>query len=89
MWVRRPRSFRGPWLKPAATDSGVAGLGRFSSGCSHLLLMHESFTRNNMRVVKICFVSDHQLAEVGSGTAVMVCCVVISAAAIFPGGLFF
>ena len=45
MWAGRPRSFRGPWLKPAATDSGVAGLGRFTSGCSHLLLMHESFTR--------------------------------------------
>jgi len=40
-------------------------------------------------VVKISFVSDHQLAEVGSGTAVMVCCLVISAAAIFSGGLFF
>ena len=89
MWAGRPRSFRGPWLKPAATDSGVAGLGRFTSACSHLLLMHESFTRHNMRVVKICFVSDRQLAEVGNGTAVMICCVVISAAASFPGGLFF
>ena len=89
MWAGRPRSFRGPWLKPAATDSGAAGLGRFTSGCSHLLLMHESFTRRNMRVVKICFVSDRQLAEVGNGTAVMICCVVISAAASFPGGLFF
>ena len=89
MWAGRPGSFRGQWLKPAATDSGAAGLDRFTSRCSHLLLMHESFTRHNMRVVKICFVSDHQLAEVGSGTAVMVCCVVISAAAIFPGGLFF
>jgi hypothetical protein len=89
MWAGRPRSFRGPWLKPAATDRGAAGLDRFTSGCSHLLLMHESFTRNNMRVVKICFVSDHQLAEVGSGTAVMVCCIVISVAAIFSGGLFF
>ena len=89
MWATRPRSFRGPWLKPAATDSGAARLGRFTSGCSHLLLMHESFTRHNMRVVKICFVSDRQLAEVGNGTAVMICCVVISAAASFPGGLFF
>ena len=89
MWAGRPRSFRGSWLKPAATDSGAAGLGRFTSRCSHLLLMHESFTRHNMRVVKICFVSDRQLAEVGNGTAVMICCVVISAAASFPGGLFF
>ena len=89
MWTGRPGSFRGPWLKPAATDSGAAGLDRFTSGCSHLLLMHESFTRHNMMEVKICFVSDHQLAEVGSGTAVMVCCIVISAATSFSGGLFF
>jgi len=45
--------------------------------------------RHNMRVVKICYVSDHQLAEVDNGTAVMVCGIVISAAASFSGGLFF